>query len=44
MRYIDRIEQIITNINTALVNFDEERTRGTAPTQVSSEFLTNKEQ
>lgn len=44
MRYIDRIEEIISKISTTIIDFQSERIRGTAPTQVSSEFLTNKEQ
>ena len=44
MSYIDEINNLISKINTEIVNFDEERNRPSAPTQVSSEFLTNKEQ
>ena len=44
MKYIDEINKILPYINTQLVDFSVERIRGTAPTQVSSEFLTNKEQ
>ena len=44
MKYIDRIENIITKISTTIVDFKAERIKGSAPTQVSSEFLTNKEQ
>lgn len=44
MDYVERIENLIKRINTEIVDFTQERTRGTAPTQVSSEFLTNKEQ
>lgn len=44
MTYIDSIEKIISKISTTIVDFSAERVRGTAPTQVSSEFLTNKEQ
>lgn len=44
MAYIDNIEKIISNISTTIVDFQAERIRGSAPTQVSSEFLTNKEQ
>jgi len=44
MTYIEKIEQIISKISTTIVDFSAERKRGTAPTQVSSEFLTNKEQ
>lgn len=44
MSYIDKIEQIIPNISTTIVDFGAKRSRGSAPTQVSSEFLTNKEQ
>lgn len=44
MAYIDNIEKIISEISTTIVDFRAKRSRGTAPTQVSSEFLTNKEQ
>ena len=44
MTYIEKINSLILNINTNLVNFNEERLHSTPPTQVSSEFLTNKEQ
>ena len=44
MTYIQEIEELIKKVNKQIIDFDEERTRGTAPTQVSSEFLTNKEQ
>ena len=44
MKYVDRIENLISNISTTVVDFSSERTHGTPPTQVSSEFLTNKEQ
>lgn len=44
MHYISRIEELITKISTDFVDFDEELTHGRIPTQVSSEFLTNKEQ
>ena len=44
MKYFDEINDLIAKVNSEIVDFSEERTRGTAPTQVSSEFLTNKEQ
>lgn len=44
MDYKDRIEQLINSIDNSLVEISKERKRGNAPTQVSSEFLTNKEQ
>ncbi len=44
MTYVERINSLISNINTNLVDFDKERVHSTPPTQVSSEFLTNKEQ
>lgn len=44
MTYIDTIERIISEISPTIVDFSTERVRGSAPTQVSSEFLTNKEQ
>lgn len=44
MDYINTINKLIENVNPKIVDFSQERSRGTAPTQVSSEFLTNKEQ
>lgn len=44
MTYIESIEEIISKISTTIVDFQADRIRGTIPTQVSSEFLTNKEQ
>lgn len=44
MNYIERIEKLIEKVNKELLDIDVERRRGTPPTQVSSEFLTNKEQ
>lgn len=44
MKYSEIIENLTKNINTDLVNFDAKRMRGSRPTQISSEFLTNKEQ
>lgn len=44
MAYLENIEKIILNISTTIVDFQSERIKGSAPTQVSSEFLTNKEQ
>ena len=44
MDYFDKITNLINNVSTSLVDFNAERLHGTAPTQVSSEFLTNKEQ
>ena len=43
-KYIDSIEKIISEICPTIVDFQAERIRSSAPTQVSSEFLTNKEQ
>lgn len=43
-KYFEDINDLIAKVNKDIIDFDEERTRGTAPTQVSSEFLTNKEQ
>ena len=42
--YLDEINDLISKVNPKIINFSTARTRGTAPTQVSSEFLTNKEQ
>ena len=44
MNYKDKIDELIKNVNLQIIDFTKERTRVTAPTQVSSEFLTNKEQ
>lgn len=44
MPYVDEIERLIESVDPSLANFAEERKRSSAPTQVSSEFLTNKEQ
>lgn len=43
-RYIDRIDSLIKKINPELFDLSKERDRGRPPSQVSSEFLTNKEQ
>jgi len=42
--YIDRIESLIEKINPDLLDLRMPRDRGRPPSQVSSEFLTNKEQ
>lgn len=42
--YLEKINELICKVNTNIINFEEERRRNSAPTQVSSEFLTNKEQ
>lgn len=44
MEYKEIIKELAKNIDTDLVNFDSERIHGRRPTQISSEFLTNKEQ
>lgn len=44
LKYVNEINELIYNVNTDIIDFNEERQRRTAPTQVSSEFLTNKEQ
>ena len=44
MTYLERLKAVIIKIDASLVDFDKERSRGNPPTQVSSEFLTNKEQ
>lgn len=43
-RYIDRINALIKEINPELLDLEKERDHGRPPSQVSSEFLTNKEQ
>ncbi len=42
--YISKLDELIQNISTNIVDFSAERKRSSPPTQVSSEFLTNKEQ
>lgn len=44
MTYIEKIDEIIKHVNKNILDLSIERERGAAPTQVSSEFLTNKEQ
>jgi type II restriction enzyme len=43
-RYIDRINALIKKINPELLDLEKVRDHGRPPSQVSSEFLTNKEQ
>ena len=44
MSYTNEIEKIIKKVNKDIIDFNLEREKRPAPTQVSSEFLTNKEQ
>ena len=44
MDYLERINNLLKYINTDIIDFSSERIKGSPPTQVSSEFLTNKEQ
>lgn len=44
MNYKKQIESLTSNISSTLIDFSEERTKGRMPTQVSSNFITNKEQ
>jgi type II restriction enzyme len=44
MEYRDKIENLTSNISSTLIDFNAERTKGRMPTQVSSNFITNKEQ
>lgn len=44
MTYTEKIEEIIEKVDKNLLDLNVDRIKGTAPTQVSSEFLTNKEQ
>lgn len=44
MEYIEKIESVIKNVNKELLDLNVEREKYGVPTQVSSEFLTNKEQ
>lgn len=42
--YLKELEQIIARISTDIVDFNVDREKGRKPTQVSSNFITNKEQ
>ncbi len=44
MAYKDIINNICSNIHTGLIDFSEPRSEASMPTQVSSEFITNKQQ
>jgi type-2 restriction enzyme accI len=44
MQYKDRIQKLTMNVDADLADFNSERVRASMPTQISSEFLTNKEQ
>lgn len=44
MNYINKINKLTKNIPSSLVDFDIERTPARIPTQVSSNFITNKQQ
>lgn len=44
MTYLERIKTLIANIPIELVDFSQERTPASKPTQASSNFITNKEQ
>lgn len=44
MSYYEEIKDILPLINSSIIDFNKDRTRNSVPTQVSSEFLTNKEQ
>ena len=44
MAYKDIINDICSNIHTGLIDFNEPRSEASMPTQVSSEFITNKQQ
>lgn len=44
MEYKEKIKNLIESVDTSLVDINKERKHSNAPTQVSSEFLTNKEQ
>ena len=44
MQYKDRINKLIEDVDITLADFSAERIRIKIPTQISSEFLTNKEQ
>ncbi len=42
--YVKRIEELIAKVSPELIDFSKPRDRASAPTQVSSEFITNREQ
>lgn len=44
MNYIERIDDLLKKVNSEIIDFSIDRIKASAPTQVSSEFLTNKEQ
>lgn len=44
MKYREKIKNLAQNVDITLADFTSERIRGNMPTQISSEFLTNKEQ
>lgn len=44
VEYRDVINGICKNIHTGLIDFSEPRSKASAPTQASSEFITNKQQ
>ncbi len=44
MEYRDKIKNLTSDISSTLIDFSTERTKGRMPTQVSSNFITNKEQ
>jgi len=44
MEYKDKIKNLTSDIPSTLIDFSTERTKGRMPTQVSSNFITNKEQ
>ena len=44
MDYKKQIKNLTSNISSTLIDFSTERTKGRMPTQVSSNFITNKEQ
>lgn len=44
MEYRKKIEELINSVDKSLVDISKERKKPNTPTQVSSEFLTNKEQ
>lgn len=44
MSYFETIKNLTANISTELVDFSQERIPANAPTQASSNFITNKEQ
>lgn len=44
MRYVERINNLVSKVPSSIIDFSVERTPARVPTQVSSNFITNKQQ